>query len=80
MNLDDTARPQGPLLNGYRILTADELQQTDDIKQMASIVGGLVGTLMQHPDTDKRWVSIAATTLQQGFMALTRAVTKPTTF
>lgn len=29
---------------------------------------------------DKRWAAIARTELQQGFMALTRAVAQPTTF
>lgn len=29
---------------------------------------------------DQRWVSIGATHLQEGFMALSRAVAKPTTF
>lgn len=31
-------------------------------------------------DVDQRWVSIGATDLQTGLMALTRAVAKPTTF
>lgn len=29
---------------------------------------------------DKRWVSIGATHLQQGFMAVIRGIAKPTTF
>jgi hypothetical protein len=73
------AAPTPPIV-GYRELSAEEVQQTNDIKELASIVGGLVGALLQHPDTDKRWVSIGGTHLQQGFMALVRAVTKPTTF
>ncbi len=32
------------------------------------------------PNIDKRWVAIGVTNLQQGFMALTRSIAKPTTF
>ena len=38
------------------------------------------GTLQQTPSLDQRWVSIGATHLQEGFMALTRAVAQQTTF
>lgn len=32
------------------------------------------------PSLDKRWVSIGATQLQQGFMAVIRGIAQPTTF
>lgn len=38
------------------------------------------GTLRRMPSLDQRWVSIGATHLQEGFMALTRAVAQPSTF
>lgn len=33
-----------------------------------------------RPSIDQRWVSIGATDLQTGFMALTRGIAQPTTF
>jgi hypothetical protein len=47
---------------------------------MASYVELLVNKLRANPNFDQRWVSIGVTDLQTGFMALTRAVTKPTSF
>lgn len=32
------------------------------------------------PEHDPRWLAIAQTQLQQGFMALTRSIARPTTF
>jgi hypothetical protein len=32
------------------------------------------------PTLDQRWISIGATQLQQGFMALVRGIAQPTTF
>lgn len=32
------------------------------------------------PSLDHRWINIAATDLQKGFMCLTRAIAQPTTF
>ena len=33
-----------------------------------------------QPALDQRWVSVGATDLQQGFMALVRSIAQPTTF
>jgi hypothetical protein len=78
-------------ITGYRKLSAREIETVNEIKQTAIVVGELIEKL-SHTITagiggsspaflpDQRWVSIARTTLQQGFMAATRAVTKPETF
>ena len=34
----------------------------------------------QEPPLDQRWISIGATQLQQGFMAVIRGIAQPTTF
>jgi hypothetical protein len=52
----------------------------NDIKAQGEQLGALVATLKQMPELDQRWVSIGATDLQTGLMALVRAVAKPTTF
>ena len=46
----------------------------------AEQVGRFVQHLRQADSLDQRWVSIGATDLQTGFMALTRAIAQPTTF
>jgi len=40
----------------------------------------LGGDPMMLPSIDQRWISIGATDLQRGFMALTRGIPQPTTF
>ena len=64
---------------GYRELSQEEIDLMNRIKGLAGLTGTLVENLRQPP-LDQRWVSIGATDLQQGFMALTRAVAQPATF
>ena len=50
------------------------------IKKMGKKLGKLVQELKDDPVMDQRWVSIGATDLQKGLMALTRSVAKPEFF
>lgn len=72
-------------IKGYRELSAEEIAVINMIKNTAAEVGALVSILTRMQEggdvtPDQRWVSIGATHLQQGFMALTRAVAKPDFF
>lgn len=67
-------------IKGYRDLTQHEIDAMNKVKEAAENVGDIVATLRQVPELDQRWVSIGATELQQGFMALVRSIAKPTTF
>ena len=68
-------------IKGYRELSQDEIDAMNSIKEIAAQVGDLVASMRDGlPEADKRWISIGATNLQQGFMALTRAVAKPDFF
>jgi hypothetical protein len=71
---------QHRLIKGYRDLTQDEISLMNEIKEQGKQLGDLVATLKQMPDLNQRWVSIGATDLQTGLMALTRAVARPETF
>ena len=71
---------QHKLIKGYRDLSQEDLNAINVIKQHATRIGDLVTSLKTTPGFDQRWVSIGAMELQQGFMALTRAVAQPTTF
>lgn len=69
----------GPI-KGYRDLSQSEIDLMNKLKDVAVEVGKWVDIVMDDPDTDKRWASIAKTDLQKGFMSLIRAVAQPETF
>ena len=73
-------QPSGNRLPGYRELNADEISLIGHIKEHGRALEKLVAQLRAISDVDQRWVSIGATDLQTGLMALTRAVAKPTFF
>lgn len=67
-------------IEGYRELSQEEIDTMNQIKNTAKLVGGLLNDLYRQGDLDSRWLAIGRTELQQGFMALTRAVAKPEFF
>lgn len=68
-------------IHGYRELNQREIDAVNDIKLAAEQIDILIESLVARPvNTDARWLAIGKTELQQGFMALTRAVAQPTTF
>ena len=60
-------------IKGYRELTQAEIDLMNAIKSKGVELGVLVDSLRAAQDIDQRWVSIGATDLQTGLMALTRA-------
>jgi len=68
-------------IKGYRDLSAEEIALMNEIKAKGEELGALVSKMRVMSSTvDPRWVSIGATDLQKGIMALVRAVAQPTTF
>lgn len=67
-------------IKGYRELTEAEIAVMNEIKTKGAELGELVAKLKVTVGIDQRWVSIGATDLQTGLMALTRAVAQPTFF
>ena len=67
-------------IKGYRELTEDEIAIMNEIKRFGEILGQLVDGMRACKNMDQRWVSIGATDLQTGLMALTRAVARPESF
>lgn len=65
---------------GYRELTQAEIDKMNEVKQKGAELGELVDQMKLDATFDQRWVSIGATDLQKGLMALTRAIAKPTFF
>lgn len=67
-------------IKGYRELSQDEIDAMNTIKAHGKELGELIEQLRSREGIDQRWVSIGATELQQGFMALTRSIAKPDSF
>lgn len=75
-------------IKGYRDLSQEEIDLINKIKALAEQVGELVeeveaGVGLQiygGTNEDCKWVVSGKKDLQLGFMMLTRAVAKPTTF
>lgn len=61
-------------------LTADEAQIAQDITQQRKALGALIKKMRAVDAINQRWVSIGATDLQTGFMALERAINRPDHF
>lgn len=82
-----------PKITGYRQLSEAEVALMNEGKALAEACGAYVAKLRTHGDStaltcvmaetpflDQRWVSIGATDLQRGFMAVIRGIAQPTTF
>jgi hypothetical protein len=67
-------------IKGYRELSESEIALMNEIKSKGAELGELVARLRANDGLDQRWVSVGATDLQTGLMALTRAVARPTFF
>lgn len=84
-----------PKITGYRQLTEVEVALMNEGKDLAELCGAYIAKLRLHeatgnrrpggpalamPPLDQRWVSIGATHIQEGFMAVMRGIAQPTTF
>ncbi len=76
-----------PKITGYRQLSEAEVALMNEGKALAEACGAYIAKLRGEsnvapawPALDQRWISIGATQLQQGFMAVIRGIAQPTTF
>lgn len=73
-------------IKGYRELSQAEIDLMNEIKAQGVALEALIEKLLtpgpgyEHLKADPRWVAIGRTHLQEGLMALTRSVAKPTFF
>ena len=67
-------------IKGYRDLSEEEINNMNACKNKAIQIGSFIETLEAMPSVDKRWLAIAKTDLQKGFMSLVRSIAKPETF
>lgn len=73
-----------PPITGYRTLSQDEIDLMNEGKQLGILIEGYIAKVEAAngltASIDMRWLSIGRTQLQQGLMALLRAIARPTTF
>ena len=77
-----------PKITGYRQLNEEEAQLINEGKALAEQCGAYIVKLrgfggadaVRSKQLDQRWISIVATHIQQGFMAVIRGIAQPTTF
>jgi hypothetical protein len=64
-------------VSGYRAQSAEAVSVVNANKIMEERVLRQLDALSLDPECDKRWLAIARTQLEQGFMAMNRAVFQP---
>ena len=72
-----------PKITGYRQLSEQEVALMNEGKALAEKCGEYIAklrTVQTENGLDQRWVSLGATDLQRGFMAVIRGIAQPTTF
>lgn len=67
-------------IKGYRDLSQEEVDAMNRVKAKAEEVGRLIDELQSTYSIDHRWMNIGKTDLQTGFMAVIRAIARPTSF
>lgn len=67
-------------ITGYRDLTEDEIALMNLCKGKAEELRELCELIGKSDNVDQRWLAIARTDLQKGFMSLIRSVARPETF
>jgi len=68
--------PAGDSIKGYRKLNTTAVEFINGLKELEDNLGDYL-KLMEILDVDQRWLSIARTDLQKGFMAAVRSIAQP---
>lgn len=64
-------------IRGDHSPTSTAIKLVNDNKYIEESVLRMVDMLMRRADVDLRWLAVARTHLEQGFMALNRALLRP---
>lgn len=67
-------------IKGYRDLSETEIALMNKCKELGVLVGQAISNIEKEPNIDMRWLAIAKTDLQKGFMSLIRSIARPETF
>ncbi len=64
-------------VSGYTSQSNAAVEQVNSHKVLEERVLRVLDELKARPDVDQRWLAIGRTSIEQGFMAVNRAVFKP---
>ena len=67
-------------IKGYRDLTQEEIDLMNEVKTKGAELGAIIEKLDNIPEIDKNWLVTGKLGIQQGLMAITRAITRPDFF
>lgn len=67
-------------IKGYRDLTQEEIDLMNEVKEKGAELGVLIEKLDGIAEIDKNWLATGKLGVQQGLMAIVRAITKPNFF
>lgn len=67
-------------IKGYRDLTQEEIDLMNEVKEKGAELGVLIEKLDGIAEIDKNWLVAGKLNVQQGLMAIVRAITKPDFF
>lgn len=74
--MSENAIPYTPI-KGYRELGTEEIADINRCKEIEAMVLATVAMLRDATKYDPRWLAIGQTHIEQGFMALNRAIAQP---
>jgi hypothetical protein len=72
-----TTNPNVTPVVGYVPQPQWKLDEVNTSKRLEEALLQRMESYLQDPEIDKRWVAIARTHIEQGFMALNRAILQP---
>lgn len=64
-------------VSGYRSQSSNNVALVNRNKEIEERVLRIFDELRENADVDQRWLAIGRTSIEQGFMAVNRAVFKP---
>lgn len=62
---------------GYRAQSEQNVRWVNENKEVEEMILRVLDAHAANPAIDKRWLAIGRTAIEQGFMALNRAIFKP---
>lgn len=68
---------QGLPIAGYLPQSDDNVSLVNENKRMEEVILQALDALKDRPGIDLRWLAIGRTSVEQGFMAINRAVFRP---
>ena len=73
-------KQQHEKITGYNTLSQNQIDLLNKVKAKGNELQAIYDELSELEFTDKRWVNIGRTELQQGIMAWGRSITNPNSF